>query len=159
MNRTLLPLLLATILSSTALAQDAACREQSLRGSTAGNRPSESRWDYFHGFLFRRSAGSVEMETKTPYPKNYSGRYTYLPWSPDWVRTPENEIRASAYRHHQHYQATHVPSIAALPQSASRLETQPQAQTPLNSAVKPVPYEFHSLESGPLQEVEVQKLR
>jgi hypothetical protein len=95
------------------------------------------------------------METKTPYPKNYSGRYTYLPWSPDWVRTPENEIRASAYGHH--HQATHVPSIAALPQSASGVEAHPQA--PIKSAVKPVPYEFHSLESGPLQEIEVQRLR
>jgi hypothetical protein len=83
MNRILLSLLSATILTSAALAQDPACRKPPQRGSTAGNRASESRWDYFHGFLFRRSADSVEMETKTPYPKNYSGRYTYLPWSPD----------------------------------------------------------------------------
>ncbi|MEZ6087082.1 MAG: hypothetical protein R3C05_03415 [Pirellulaceae bacterium] len=57
-------------------------------------------WARFHGFLFRRYAGSVEMESKTPYPKDYFGRFTYLPWSPDWVKTPANRIRESQYRHH-----------------------------------------------------------
>lgn len=57
-------------------------------------------WARFHGFIFRRYAGSVEMESKTPYPDGYFGRYTYLPWKPDWVRTPANAIHASQYRHH-----------------------------------------------------------
>lgn len=155
MNRILLSLLSATILTSAALAQDPACRKPSQRGATAGNRANESRWDYFHGFLFRRSAGSVEMETKTPYPKNYSGRYTYLPWSPDWVRTPENEIRASAYGHHS--RAIHAPQLAVPTQSSTEIETQSLA--PLNPAVKPVPYEFYSLESAGLQEVGVRGAR
>jgi hypothetical protein len=155
MNRTLLPLLLAAILSSAALAQDAACRKPPVRGSSAGNRASESRWDYFHGFLFRRSAGSVEMETKAPYPKNHSGRYTYLPWSPDWVRTPENEIRASAYGHHS--RTIHAPQLAVPTHSSTEVETQSLA--PLKSAAKPVPYEFYSLESGPLEEVGVREVR
>lgn len=57
-------------------------------------------WQRFHGFLFRRYAGQTEMETKTPYPEGYFGRYTYLPWKPDWVETPANQIRESQYRHH-----------------------------------------------------------
>ncbi len=66
------------------------------------------RWARFHGFLFRRYAGSVEMESKTPYPKGYSGRFTYLPWQPDWVNTPANELRESQYLHHQRrYAAPH----------------------------------------------------
>ncbi|MEL7334840.1 MAG: hypothetical protein AAFN70_01420, partial [Planctomycetota bacterium] len=56
-------------------------------------------WARLHGFLFRRYAGSVEMESKTPYPKGYFGRYTYLPWKPDWVRMPANAVRNSQYRH------------------------------------------------------------
>lgn len=55
----------------------------------------------FRGFLFRRYAGSVEMETKTLYPKGYHGRFTYLPWRPDWVNTPGNEYRRMSYPHHR----------------------------------------------------------
>ena len=62
-------------------------------------------WARFHGFLFRRYAGSVEMESKTPYPKSYFGRFTYLPWKPDWVNTPANRVRQSQYRHHLRGQA------------------------------------------------------
>ncbi|MCG8650479.1 MAG: hypothetical protein MI861_11645 [Pirellulales bacterium] len=43
-------------------------------------------WARVHGWLFRRYAGSVEMETKTEYPRNYFGRYTYRKWRPDWVK-------------------------------------------------------------------------
>lgn len=60
----------------------------------------DGAWERFHGFLFRRYAGSVEMESKTPYPTGYFGRFTYLPWKPDWVRTPSNDLRRTQYRHH-----------------------------------------------------------
>ncbi len=53
----------------------------------------------FHAWIFRRYAGSVEMETKRPYPIGYFGRFTFLPWSPDWVSTPANRVRESQYRH------------------------------------------------------------
>ena len=43
---------------------------------------------YFRGWLFRRYAGTYEMETKTPYPPTYHGTYTYRPWQPDWTRPP-----------------------------------------------------------------------
>jgi len=63
---------------------------------------AEDPWTRLYGCIFRRYAGSVEMESKTPYPAGYYGRFTYLPWKPDWVRTPENSVRASRYRHHHH---------------------------------------------------------
>lgn len=52
--------------------------------------PPEFRGPFarFRGWLFRRYAGSVEMETKTEYPKTYRGTYTYRYWRPDWIVPP-----------------------------------------------------------------------
>src|SRR6056297_207124 len=85
-------------------------------------------WERFHGFLFRRYAGSVEMESKTPYPKWYHGRYTYLPWKPDWVHTPANEIRESQYRHHlrgEGHEKAHVQPPSAWIPPAERITPVP----------------------------------
>ncbi|MEM8669170.1 MAG: hypothetical protein AAGG48_16730 [Planctomycetota bacterium] len=56
-------------------------------GACYDNRSIDA-WARFHGWIFRRYAGSVEMETKTEYPKDYFGRFTYRVWRPDWVRNP-----------------------------------------------------------------------
>ncbi|MEM9825489.1 MAG: hypothetical protein AAF958_02810 [Planctomycetota bacterium] len=68
--------------------------------TNASGEMCPDHWTRFHAFLFRRYAGSVEMESKTRYPENYYGRYTYLEWHPDWVNTPANQLRKSQYRHH-----------------------------------------------------------
>lgn len=49
------------------------------------------------GWLFRRYAGSVEMETKTYYPPSYYGRYIYRGWQPDWSNpSPYNRRKIPA---------------------------------------------------------------
>src|SRR5690606_37638006 len=47
------------------------------------------------GWVFRRYAGSVEMDTKTEYPHWYRGRYIYRGWRPDWIKpsNPDNSPR------------------------------------------------------------------
>ncbi|MEL6107295.1 MAG: hypothetical protein AAFU85_14750 [Planctomycetota bacterium] len=98
--------LVSTLFATLCLAGIVQAQEpiQPVTASTVAPIIQEERvwgpWARFHGFLFRRYAGSVEMESKTPYAKGYFGRFTYLPWQPDWVRTPANQIRSSQYRHH-----------------------------------------------------------
>ncbi|MEO1525742.1 MAG: hypothetical protein AAFX06_09910 [Planctomycetota bacterium] len=92
-------------------------------------------WARFHGFLFRRFAGSVEMESKTRYPKGYFGRFTYLPWQPDWVRTPANHIRSSQYRHHYRNSSRPTP----LQPEFNTLPVEPtELQLPMTTQPMPV---------------------
>lgn len=39
----------------------------------------------FNSWIFRRYAGSVEMQEKVYYPPGYSGWYYFRPWKPDWI--------------------------------------------------------------------------
>jgi len=103
-------------------------------------------WQRFHGFLFRRYAGSVEMESKTPYPQGYFGRYTYLPWKPDWVETPANQIRESQYRHHLRGRSAPNSPLSA---------TAPHYQQPIHeSSIAPPMQSIHGL-----KEIEVMPAR
>ncbi|MEM6469821.1 MAG: hypothetical protein AAF802_09740 [Planctomycetota bacterium] len=107
-------------------------------------------WARFHGFIFRRYAGSVEMESKTPYPKNYFGRFTFLPWKPDWVRTPANALRRSQYRHHQRGTGT-TNLLHGIP--AGTVVSPPLMMQPLS---QPAPMESKPM--GTLEDVQLEEL-
>jgi hypothetical protein len=114
-------------------------------------------WARFHGFLFRRYAGSVEMESKTPYPKGYSGRFTYLPWKPDWVNTPANELRESQYRHHQRRYAAPawagVPTVAPpefVPGEAPIIDSGGPASDSDNANAEPIRFRLQEVQVEPL---------
>ncbi len=36
-------------------------------------------------WIFRRYAGTIDMQQKVPYPELYHGQYYQRPWKPDWV--------------------------------------------------------------------------
>jgi len=113
-----------------------------------------SVWERLHGFLFRRYAGSVEMESKTPYPKSYHGRYTYLPWKPDWVRTPANQVRESRYRHH--FRLGEFDEIEQHPYTLIPAD-ESVAPGPLPETMRPSPEDRGGIRN--LEEVEVQPPR
>lgn len=53
-----------------------------------------SRWGSFSSWIFRRYAGSVEMQEKVYYPPGYTGWYYFRPWKPDWINPlPPSPIR------------------------------------------------------------------
>ncbi|QGJ68947.1 Hypothetical protein PBC10988_6120 [Planctomycetales bacterium 10988] len=63
------------------------------------------------GWVFRQYAGSVEMKTKTPYPKDFAGRYYYTPWHPDWVRAPGKPLPPSGPFYHDPRFAPSEPQL------------------------------------------------
>lgn len=48
-----------------------------------GIPPWRVRWN---AWIFRQYAGSTEMVTRVPYPRDYYGSYYYSPWRPSWIR-------------------------------------------------------------------------
>lgn len=69
----------------------------------------------FRAWIFRRYAGSVEMDTKTEYPHYYHGRYIYRGWRPDWIK-PSNPDNTPMY-----------PSDFVLPRPRDNGGTWPEA--------------------------------
>jgi len=63
-----------------------ACPPEGYPESLVPINPRRGEPSYFRGWLFRRYAGSYEMETKVAYPPGYYGNYTFRPWAPGYVR-------------------------------------------------------------------------
>ena len=96
-------------------------------------------WQKLHAWIFRRYAGSVEMESKTPYPPTYSGRYTYGPWKPDWVKTSANLARQSHYTAPTH-SVHHISDSVGLSSALSvMIENETQSQPPTAPSHGPHP--------------------
>ena len=113
----------------------------------------------FHAWIFRRYAGSVEMETKRPYPIGYFGRFTFLPWSPDWVSTPANRVRESQYRNRYHWS----PIPDSVPESESSSLNMPVRVSSIKESRAKKPTRNlsplgESTKVQPLETIEVEKL-
>lgn len=75
--------------------------------------PRRGAPQYLRGWLFRRYAGTYEMQTKLPYPPGYYGNYYFRPWAPGYVRQTPDDFshgeRPRPFYHHVEFYPHEAP--------------------------------------------------